>query len=195
MKTTNLFKETFDQMQPSQRCVDQILSMAEQPTRRRHPRTASLVLAAMLVLCLGVTASAAAGRTILRQFHSYTGAVDTYFEDDDGTVGVEGTMDTDNLTAPAELRSDGRIYFTADGQNIDITDKISDTKAFIYHFSDKQGSYYLIVGGTPDTLGWAEFDKDTDGEWIGGNYSGGTSDAPDQIQWLQSAKEELGVPW
>lgn len=45
---------------------------------------------------------------------------------------------------------DGRLYFTANGENIDITDLCSPEKAFVYAVTDKDGRVaYLAVGGTP----------------------------------------------
>lgn len=194
MTNHELFQRAFQDVQPSQRCMDRLYSLSKQKHHHRLSRTGAVVLAAVLVLCLAVTASAAAGMNILGQFRSWSGAVDTWYETDDGERGTEGVWDLENANVPAELR-DGKLYFTANGENIDITDKISDTRAFTYSFSDEQGTYYLIVGGELESFGWAEFDQDTDGNWIGGNFAGGEVGEDTNPLWLENAKAELGVPW
>lgn len=192
MTNHELFQRAFQDVQPSQRCMDRLYSLREQKHHRRLSRTGAVVLAAVLVLCLAVTASAAAGRNILDQFRSWSGSVTTWYETDDGERVGEAFCDFDDLNVPAELR-DGRLYFIANGENIDITDQISDTQAYTYSFSDEQGTYYLVVGGKPESFGWAEFDFDANGEWVGGTFEGGEGSS--NPLWFENAKAELGVPW
>lgn len=194
MTNHELFQQAFQKVQPSPDCMNRLYALHEQKPRRRLSRAGALVLAAVLVLCLAVSASAAAGMNILGQFRAWSGAVDTWYETDDGERGVQGSIDLDNMKVPAELR-DGRLYFTANGENIDITDVISDTQAYTYSFTNEQGTYHLIVGGKPESFGWAEFDQDANGEWVGGSFCGGEVGGSINPPWLQNAKKELGVPW
>lgn len=56
----------------------------------------------------------------------------------------------------AEVR-DGRLYFIANGEDIDITDQCSMDTAFIYVVEDSFGYiHYLCVGGTPEYWGEEE---------------------------------------
>lgn len=55
----------------------------------------------------------------------------------------------------------GRVYFTFEGQNTDITDLISFDTAYYYwsELTDDQGTTHrrcIAVGGTPEHIGWAE---------------------------------------
>ena len=45
---------------------------------------------------------------------------------------------TESLTDPVEIRND-RLYFIVNGENIDITGMISETKAYEYEYIDEEG--------------------------------------------------------
>lgn len=52
---------------------------------------------------------------------------------------------------------DGQIYFVMDGSEINITEQCSETTYYSYETTDTDGNYHVIlVGGTPDNVGWAE---------------------------------------
>lgn len=52
---------------------------------------------------------------------------------------------------------DGRIIFTALGENKDITDLIDDKTPYIYSYKNEVGMQsYLIVGGNPGTVGYVD---------------------------------------
>ena len=115
---------------------------------------------------------------------------------DDG--GAEVRIHTEKLTEPVEIR-DGRMYFVVNGENLDITDQVSQTKAFTYQYVDNQGiTHDWVVGLNSENIenyGYAEYLK-TD-TWQGG-YSArvninadGTTDA----RWLESWKTENDCPW
>ena len=44
-------------------------------------------------------------------------------------------VNTEEATAPAEY-VDGRLYLTVNGENLDITEEISDTNAYTYIYED-----------------------------------------------------------
>lgn len=60
--------------------------------------------------------------------------------------------------SPAEVR-DGRLWFIADGQDIDITDLVDENTPYIYPRTDLSSGErgYIIVGGTPENFGFAEY--------------------------------------
>ena len=59
---------------------------------------------------------------------------------------------------------DGRVWFVADGQRLDITDRIDEETPYLYAWQDGQGNRSgLIVGGTPEHCGWAEIWERADG--------------------------------
>lgn len=63
---------------------------------------------------------------------------------------------------------DERVYFTFDGQHIDITDLIDFDNAYYYRSDivDSMGEAHerwIVVGGTPEHIGWIEEIADSDG--------------------------------
>ena len=113
-------------------------------------------------------------------------------------AGSEVWVHTGNLTSPVELR-DGRLYFVVNGENLDITDRVSKTESFTYEYADEQKITHCWVvglnGDTLDSYGYAEYLK-TD-NWIGG-YSARVNiheDGKTDAQWLETWKAENNCPW
>ena len=102
----------------------------------------------------------------------------------------------------AEVRN-GRLFFIACDENIDITDKCSPEQVFLYTYTDDLGFlHYIGIGGTPDRWGYSEVIFDTlstnvpSGGWSGGGGSGhwdGEDDEP--YGWYVQFKELTGHPW
>ena len=115
--------------------------------------------------------------------------------DEDGTILA--------TTDPAEVR-DGRLYFIANGEDIDITDLCSMDTAFIYVMQDRTGTlHYIFVGGRPEKWGYGSIMKKPGnlrhplGEWIGGgghNHCGRESNW-EPYGWYLDAKEKIGHPF
>ena len=166
-------------------------ALMEQKTKKKYGKTTvRLILIAAVVCLMTVTVSADS----VRQLFGWGGNMEITQHDD----GAEVRIFTDNLTEPVEIR-DGRMYFIVNGENIDITDQVSQTKAFTYQYVDEQGVTHMwVVGLNSEELenyGYAEYLK-TD-TWQGG-YSArvninadGTTDA----RWLESWKTENDCPW
>ncbi len=72
-------------------------------------------------------------------------------------TGARFSIDFSTGSAPAVLEN-GRLWFTADGQHIDITDIIDENTPYIYTAVNPTTNRpsYIIVGGTPDDFGYAE---------------------------------------
>ena len=163
----------------------------EQNMQRKHKKTVvKLLLLAAVISLMTVTASADS----VRQLFGWGGnmRIDQY-ED-----GAEVRVYTENLTEPVEIR-DGRMYFIVNGENIDITDQVSQSKAFTYQYVDNQGiTHDWVVGLNSENIenyGYAEYLK-TD-TWQGG-YSARVninSDGTTDAQWLESWKTENNCPW
>lgn len=109
-------------------------------------------------------------------------------------------LHTDNLTEPVKI-DDGKIYFVVNDEKIDITDKISETTAFEYEYTDDEGNTHIwLVGLNSDNIkdyGYAEYIKNIDGDWTGG-YSARVnieSDGKTNAEWLENAKSEKTIPW
>ncbi len=101
-------------------------------------------------------------------------------------------------------REDG-LYFTGNGEELEIGSLISMDTPFTYQFTDEKGiRHYLAVGGiyAPSeeaNIGWSEwFQKppyDASG-WIGGygtNHWDKEADA--KWPWLEKAEDIMQIPW
>lgn len=75
---------------------------------------------------------------------------------------------------------DGRLWFVAGGQRVDVTDQVDEETPYVYTATDEEGNlHYIIVGGTPEDYGWFEGIK------LPGDSGGGSG-------MLHSRKD---VPW
>ena len=161
-------------------------------TQRKHKKTVvKLLLLAAVISLMTVTASADS----VRQLFGWGGNMEITQYDDGG---AEVRIHTEKLTEPVEIR-DGRMYFIVNGENIDITDQVSQTKAFTYQYVDNQGiTHDWVVGLNSENIenyGYAEYLK-TD-TWQGG-YSARVNintDGTTQAQWLEIWKAENDCPW
>ena len=114
-----------------------------------------IAVAAAFIGLFAITAAAAEGTT----FVSRTGYFNRWND-----IGLWHDNTNENWVEPYRV-VDGRVLFTAVGEGeeeIDITDLISDEKAFYYEYSkeDSNGKSHdcvIAVGGTPDDLGYAEY--------------------------------------
>lgn len=166
-------------------------AIMEHNTKKKHGKTAvKLLILAAVVSLMTVTASADS----VRQLFGWGGNM----EITDHGNGVEIRVNTDELTEPVEIR-DGRMYFIVNGENLDITDQVSQTKSFTYSYEDAQGVIHIWVLGLNseelENYGYAEYLK-TD-TWQGG-YSARVNinaDGTTEAQWLEIWKTENNFPW
>lgn len=102
----------------------------------------------------------------------------------------------------AEVK-DGRLYFIANDENIDITDQCSMDTAFIYVVEDDNGYiHYLCVGGTPENWGseehiWNPALGDRIDAWIGGGGYNTWNFETDESRWnwVYDARTRTGYPF
>ena len=120
--------------------------------------------------------------------------------DENGETSSISIVNTDNMNEPVKI-DDGKIYFVVNDEKIDITDKISETVAFEYEYTDEEGNTHVwLVGLNSDNIedyGYAEYIKNLDGDWTGG-YSARVnieSDGKTNAGWLENAKKEKNIPW
>ena len=155
------YRHMMEQVALSDHKKEELMAMLEQKNtgKRRVPRAVKLGLAA--ALAAGCVLSIAAG--LPAQVHHFIGG---------GSVTIDPNTDTayydrSDVTAPAERDGDGRLWFTADGQRIDITDKVDENTPYIYEHTDEATGQkgYLLLGGTPDNFGWMEWYQ-IDGDWF-----------------------------
>lgn len=205
---SNKYKRTFSQIEMPQEKADalraNLLSQVCEPTKeettlkhRNILRRPIYALAAIiLILSLSVTAMAY-GEKIVENVYSFFsgGAIETGI-DEQGRSYSSSSIDTDMTSAPMELREDGRVYLTVNGENLDITDQFSQTVPYIYECTDSDGLRHIfVIGGRTDAPDYAEFIWDAEGNPAGGktvyNNPNGSENAP----WLSAAGEQLNLPW
>ena len=62
---------------------------------------------------------------------------------------------------------DGRLYFVFGDTKTDITDECNENDYFKYEFTDEESyKHVIIVGGTVENPGWAEYIYDKDGNYV-----------------------------
>ncbi len=95
---------------------------------------------------------------------------------------------------------DGRIYLCTMEESIDITDQISMETPYIHIYTDVSGrERILIIGGTPENMGFCEFfripQEDGTLAWRGGSGANNVDKDGNSYPWIQAAWEELDIPW
>lgn len=159
-----------------------------------------ICLCAAMIMALGVTAYAY-GQTIINRVFGWGNNFEIRQEaDDNGDRNSISILYTENLTEPVML-TDGNMFFIVNNENIDITNHVSQNKAFCYEYADSEGYiHFWLVGLNSDELenyGYAEYIKDPAGAWAGG-YSARVNteaDGSTGAQWLETGKAELNIPW
>lgn len=191
----NDFKRTFDVIKLSSKRQEEIKSelssrlskkheenyiMTEKTISFRKHRVLVIVMVALLALSL---AGFAYGNQIIKLLGG-GGIVRGQNENGDRFI----SMDTGFVSDPVRIE-DGQIYFILDGSNANITNQCSDSSYYKYETTNNAGyRSVVIIGGTADNIGMAEFIWDKNDEFIGNNASYKTEEEP---QWLKSAKVEL----
>lgn len=233
MKDT--IRSAFVEFTMPQACEDQVLNALHKNKKRTVSRpnylrigtVAACLIAFVLLLgsptvveALENAITAALGKTVETNEET---TVITY-ESPDGKFYDESMYDQhgnmiighggNNLTVTPEwyTERDYRVYFTGNGEYIDVTDLIDLDTPFTYTYTDSGGIiHYICIGGVYDpdpdksNVGYAEWYYDPDfvdsvhgiqGHWIGGycdNYW--DKDTGTDWLWLQKAKQEMGIPW
>ena len=189
MNNRDKYKKAFSVLHASE--TNDWEALMEQKTKKKYGKTTvRLILVAAVICLMTVTVSADS----VRQLFGWGGNMEITQYDD----GAEVRIHTEKLTEPVEIR-DGRMYFVVNGENMDITDQVSQTKAFTYTYEDTAGIIHDWVVGLNgeglESYGYAEYLKT--GTWQGG-YSARVNidaDGTTQAQWLEIWKAENDCPW
>ena len=147
----NNYWSMMEQVTLSDRKKEEIMDMLENKgtQKRRMPKAGKLILAA--ALAVGCVLSIAAG--LPAQVYNFMSG---------GTmVNVPGSNYSE-FTMPAGsplTLENGRIWLTANGEKLDITDKMDENTPYIQEHTDPAtgNKGYFVAGGTPERFGWAEF--------------------------------------
>lgn len=202
--------EVFDQIIMPESCEQNIRQAAKknEPKRllyRKHLRKAMTALAGclMVLFVLSPQVRAAVSSWVVRYVFPESGI--TIYEETtvDGEVVRIMAVDTEQ---PAFARyEDGRLYFTGNGQNRDITQEITPEKPFIYSYSDEYGlTHYMVVGysDSMENFGIYEFIREVqEGQqpWEGwsNGYGRNFLDPETEIRypWVDIVWQQLEIPW
>jgi len=154
---------------------------------RSTKRLATVLIAALALLLFTITAFAY-GDQIIEMLTG--GRIESGRNKDGHYISISLTEGFE----PAEVR-DGQVYFTLDGSGKDITSHCTETTYYEHeHMADNGYRHVVIVGGTPDNLGWGEFIWDADSHFTGGTaYYPSIDDV--QPEWLRLANERFRTGW
>lgn len=199
-----LYQKTFDQVALPEDRADSIrtvlasrCSRMETEANMKHTflRRPTAVLAAVLLIgALSVTAFAYGERIVERVYTFMTGGTIEQSVDENGTSLSGVSIGTEQ--SPLEIREDGSIWLTVNGETLDITGEFSYTEPYIYDGTGEDGlRHVLVVGGETDAIGWSEFLWDENGLPAGGTSQLGTPAGREDAPWLEAALETLGLPW
>lgn len=148
-------------------------------TRSRRSRL--LPLAAVLAAVLAAAALLMGAAGALIRFRLLTGA---------GAVQEENRFSVDFSGSQPPVRlENGRLIFTGDGQHVDITDRVDRQTPYVYETVNAgRVPTYLIVGGTPDRLGYAEV-------WVNRGVAGVALRKGDSSVVMELTAEDFSLGW
>ena len=199
MTNKEKYKQAFSVLHASEH-LDLEENMNREKSFRPSRKLVSVCVCAAMILALGVTAYACGGEIIRRIFGWGNNFEITQELDEKGDGVTTAVLHTENLTNPVVF-SGGKLFFVVNGENIDITDQVSQTEAFRYEYTDDEGNtHFWFVGlnsEEKENYGYAEYIKDPSGEWAGG-YSARVNieeDGSTTACWLEITKAELDIPW
>ena len=146
--------------------------MAKVKPKKRLRLGVKLLVAAALAATVTITAATATASSPVRVYTRADGTVLTIGSEECPLIEDGENSSDDNVYV---IEND-RIYFTFDGQRLDITDMIDYDTPYCYRsdITDSLGEVHerwVAVGGTPKYIGWAEAIVDCDGN--GFTYLGG----------------------
>lgn len=200
-----LYRRTFDQVRMSgeaaervraslaSRCAQKKLEVNDMKntTKIRRPLAAAAALCAALVLTVTAFASSGLAEHV---FHMLSGDTISVGMDESGNVRVDQALSGEEPVSPVEVRDDGRVFFTAGGEELDITGQFSYETPYVRECTDADGQRHVfIIGGEPDAVGWAECMLD-EGDTTAMsafvlNLAPETEDQP--APWLDAGVEQL----
>ena len=167
-------------MAPAQRtairsCLSEHTTRNISPKKRK--RFHSLTLVAILLILAMALVGFAFGKRILRSISLLGGGIIEEFIDESGNSTV--AVPTGFSKAPVIVTGE-QIFYILDDTYKNITEYCSPNTYFRHDFTDDEGILHIIlVGGSADQLGWAEFVLTDEGI-----MSNATLPGSEDPQWL-----------
>lgn len=198
-------KDMFAQVtmpEESEKKIRQALEAKRKPRRSFMPNWARAAAAAAamlaLVLLISPTARAAVSEWVKTYVFPDSGITVYQKRNDEGNLVEIVAVDTE--TAAFAHMENRRLYFTANGENLDITDQIAEDAPFYYTFvDDYELTHYMAVGysGTLENFGIYNFVREElTGEWVTG--SGRNFMDPEtetRYPWVDIIWDHWDIPW
>lgn len=153
----NAFQD--EEFEPKEECfVDEnkvketVLAQVRQKKRKGRK---VLVLAAALAACLAL-----AGWTYGERIYQFISGSQVTISGSagmgSGTITMSDGLDENGDPTIISLEN-GRLWFVADGQRVDVTSQVNENTPYVWTQWEKNGGlHYIIVGGTPEDYGWFE---------------------------------------
>ena len=205
----NNYWHMMEQVTLSDRKKEEIMDMIENKGTQKGRRPSVKVMVLAAALAVGCVLSIAAG--LPAQVYNFVTGGSVVVEP--GGAEVNFTLTGDEEASPVIVEN-GRLMLEADGQKLDITDKVDENTPYVQERIDPAtgNKGYLVVGGTVEDFGWAEFFLTEDGTcsmtgenaWdhmvpVDGEYIPFTQLTEDQIDILNEADDNLmrtvNRPW
>lgn len=168
--------------------------------KKRHTARKAVVLAAALAACLALVGFTWGERIIQLMSGGQVTIGQTGIGGGYGTVTMSDGYDEEGNPTVIALE-EGRLWFVADGQRLDVTDRMDDETPYVHTLVDEQGNlHYWIVGGTPEDYGWYEGVKLPDGSGGGSGILHSRTDLSqaellEEPGWYSAGKEQVEELW
>lgn len=197
-------KEMFEQVKMPETTAKRIeATMQAKPRKRRNMWAGKLAAAAaMLTLVLSLSPEVRAAVDTLITKYVFPDSGLTLYRETNEQGDVMRIMAVDTLADSFAQLRDGRLWFSANGEEIDITEKIGEDKPFYYTYTDGSGFiHYMAVAysGSLENFGIYEFMKemkDDQEKWVTGTGRNFLNpETEERYPWVDLVWEEFDVPW
>ncbi|MBQ9200177.1 MAG: hypothetical protein IJ141_08370 [Lachnospiraceae bacterium] len=178
------YKNIFDSIDSSSEITLDSLNKRNRELKKKRLRNSLYSLAAFATLFLGSNAVSYAKTGefwVASAFNFKTGSGMEVTIDNTSPDETKTTINYDDANAKDYYSvEDGRLYFVFNDIKQDITDECSEDDYFKYEYTDEDSyRHVIIVGGTVDNPGWAEYIFDKDGNYIFNNMNVKCSETED----------------
>ena len=202
--------DAFDAVGMSEDCEKKIRrAMAEERRPKRIAVryvcnvAAALAVAFVMVFTLNTEVRAAVTEWVVRYIFTESGL--TVYEQTDENGDVTSVMCVDTEAPAFAALRDGRLYYTCNGEERDITDQVTEEQPFYHSYVDGYGlTHYRAVGfsGSIENFGIYEFIRRVeDGQQSWEGWEGGSgrnflnNETGKRYAWVDIVWEELNIPW
>lgn len=168
----NKYWHMMEQVTISDQKKEEIMDMLEHKStrKRRMPAVAKIALAA--ALAIGCALSIAAGLP-MQMYNFLSGGSMTSMPEQIGSIGG-GELTLPNEEDYPLVLENGRLIFVNGEERTDITGLVDENTPYIYEHTDPVtgNKGYVVMGGTPEDFGWAEYVRLPDGSsgMVGDNF-------------------------